>query len=297
MAAPTAPTLTTLVAEGLTKAGYSNIPTALQTRGEDKYMEEIKGDIAIVARDLTSLYTVAYTPTVIGKNRYANPTDYGIKMTMTLLYGQNTGTAQAGDSSSLTLAANETISEDFIIGKHIFISSGTGVGSYSQDTSYSTTTKVAGVTPDFTTAPGASGYIIVDVEYPVTEQPVWDLDKGQNSISKARPYMFYPIGDANDGEFILYPTPDKVYGLQMRYYADLQELDLAGTLMVTLYKKWRNLWIQGVKAKQLEDDDDDRAQLEIQKYEVYLNGLVQRERFGFNMSNLQMTVDRDYYGL
>ncbi len=292
MAAPTVPTLSTLVDEALNQAGHSSPTSDQQTRGEDQFIEEIKADISILARDLTSLYTTAYALTTIGKNRYANPTDYGVKMTMVLLHGQNTGTAQDGAVGSVTLASSETISSDFIIGKNILITAETGAGSYSQCTAYDISTKVATVTPDFTTAPAASStYMIIDVEYEVQEAPVWDLDRGRNSIQKGIPRWFFPIGDANDGEFILDVTPDRVYGIQMRYYADLQEIDLAGTLMATLYAKWRNLWIKGVYAKQLDFDDDDRADRAEAKYENYLNGLVQRERYGFNMSNLNMHLD------
>jgi hypothetical protein len=45
MAVPTQPTKTTLVTEGLKKAGYPSPSAAQLTRAEDEYLEEIKWDL------------------------------------------------------------------------------------------------------------------------------------------------------------------------------------------------------------------------------------------------------------
>ena len=176
MAAPTAPTLISISTEGLKKAGYSDPNSTQLTRAQDQYMEEVKNDLSILlgGRRLKYLYTTAYTVTTIGLHRYASPTDYANDMSMTALYGTTTGTAQTGAIGSVTLAATEDISSDAIIGRYILITSGTGASSSSQCTAYNSTTKVATVTPNFTTAPAASsGYMVVTDYYPLTQTPAW----------------------------------------------------------------------------------------------------------------------------
>lgn len=293
MASPTAPTLVSLTTEALKRATNSTPSATLLTRAAD-WMEEVKSDIATVFTDVKSLYKTAYLPTTIGKHRYANPSDFGSQMNLTLMYGLHIGSAQGGAVGSITLASDEDISEDFILGKYVLVTSGTGASSCSQVTAYSTSTKIATVTPNFETAPAASsGYMVVDSYYDLSQEPIWDLDKNLTPTLRGQPTHYLPIGDADDGEFILYPAPDKVYGLQMRYYADLTRLDLASATITTLYRRFRNVWIQGVYVRALEDKSDDRAMNERAKYEYMLQQMKMRERFGADLSNLQMTVS-DY---
>src|SRR3990172_866822 len=218
MVAPTAPDLTSITTAGLNQAGYATPTTAQLTKAQDYWMREIKNDLA--HKKLKSLHTVSFLPTVIGRHRYSNPTNHGNDMTLTLLDGEHIGVAQAGSSSSITLAAAEGIVENAILGRYILITSETGVGSCSQCTAYDTTTKIATVSPNFTTAPAVnSDYMVVDAYYPLTQIPAWDVDMERNVTDKGRPAFYIPIGDADYGEILLYPTPDAIYGLPMRYYA------------------------------------------------------------------------------
>lgn len=294
MASPTAPTLASICSEALSSAGYSNPSSALTARAQNQWMEEIKNDVFFLAKKLKSLHTTSYAVTTTGVHRYSNPTDYGSEMTLTLLNGTYSGTAQGGSSAGVTLSASETVGSDFIVGKYILITSGTGKNSCSQCISYDTSTKSASVSPNFTTAPvNGDGYLIIDDYTVLSPKPVWNVDELRLPTLRDKPSNFSPIGDADYGEFILYPTPDKVYGLQMRYYANLMTLDLAGTLIGTLYQRWRNIFTQGVYAKALKDMDDVRADNEIQKYNSYLQTLILREQYGVDLSNLQITV-RDF---
>jgi hypothetical protein len=254
-------------------------------------MREVKNDIFTRLRNFKSLQKTGYLPTTIGKHRYANPSDFGSQMNLTLMHGLHIGSAQGGAAGSITLASDEDISEDFILGKYVLVTSGTGASSCSQVTAYSTSTKIATVTPDFETAPAASsGYMVVDSYYDLSQEPIWDLDKNLTPTLRGQPTHYLPIGDADDGEFILYPAPDKVYGLQMRYYTDIMNVDLASTLMTTLYQKWENVWIQGVYVKALQDIDDNRYQFERQVYLGMLNDLVMREQYGMDLSNITIRV-------
>ena len=290
MAAPTAPTLTTLTTEGLKKAGYASPTSAQLTQAQDEWMNEIKNDVLVLSggRKLTSLYTTSMSVTVQGKERYARPTDFFSEMTVDILDGTERGTATGGAVGSVTLAENE----GDIVGKYVLITAGTGVGSMSQITAFNSSTFVATVSPDFNTAPAnGSSYMIIDAIYPLQPKPAWDI--GRN-YSRGLPSVFYPIGDNNYGEFILYPTPyttdSHVLGMRMRYYANLMTLDLAGTLMATLYQRWRNIWVQGVFAKTLQMDDDNRQKQELDNYYAMIKAMIARETYGADISNLQCRV-------
>lgn len=296
MAIPTAPTLTSLVAAGLDDAGISS-PTPTQTTRGERFVEEVKADIVAVERRLTSLQTTSVLVTTNGQNRYALPTDFLSDLSMTRLDGSVTGTAQTGAIGSVTLEATDDSDQDNL-GLDILIYEGTGKGSMSQITAYNSTTKVATVTPDFTTAPDStSKYMKIDLMKFMEEVPRWEYDRNVTNPSQDAPTHFVPIGDADDGEIIIWPTPYRSsavpWGLQLRYYADLMELDLTSTLLATLYKKWRNVWTLGITAKQFKFDDDDRQITATNKYNFEIQQMVAREKYGYDMTNLNMQV-RNY---
>lgn len=295
MVAPASPTLISLTTEGLAKAGYSSPGTAQLTRAQNQFMEEIKNDVFTSAKKIKSLQTTSILVLTQGLSRYALPTDYSSDMKMNRLYGAHVGTSQAGTDSGITLAADEDIGETSIIGKSILIYAGVGKGSMSQCVTYNATTKVAAVSPDFTAAPnGTSSYMIIDTSISMDQEPVWNIDAIDRPFEQGEPKFYAPIGDADNGEIILFPVPfrsDAVpYSVQLRYYANLMKLDLAGTLMATLYQRWRNLWIKGVELKQLQSDDDDRAQRVQSEYLTELQGVIAREQYGLDLSNLQAKV-------
>lgn len=290
MAPPTAPTSTTIVSEALAKAGYSSPASALTTRG-NLWLEEIKSDVWSLQKRLKSLQTMSVAIMTKGKSRYSNPTDYASDLSLKLMDGGNTGTAQTGASTSITLAASQSFGQNYIIGKEIVITGGTGVGSISQVTAYNDSTKVATMTPAFNTAPtSGSTYMIVDVEYPLDIDVVWRFDESNHPTSLSRPCSFYPLGDSDYGEFVLNAAPDKSYPVKMRYYANLMTLDLAGTLIATLYQKWRNVWLAGVKWKALDDADDDRSAKAKVEYEAERTKMIMDELYGERISTLSATV-------
>ncbi len=298
MAVDTAPTKTTLVTEALKKAGHSN-PTASQiTRAEDFFLPEIKADIHTLAKKPKFLHTTSILVLTEGKNRYANPTDYSSDMEMTLLSGTNFGTATAGAVGSITLESTVSYADSEMVGKEILITADTGAGSMSQATSWNDTTKVALVSPDFTTAPAASPYAIIDAYDHLEQTPSFEFDRQvRNDTLLGRPTHFMPIGSANEGEFTLYPTPytddDSVYAIRLRYYANIMELDTTGTLMTKLYSTLRNIWIAGIKAKQFEVDEDSRESAAKQEYNSLLQAMIMREQYGMDLNGLTMSVE-DY---
>lgn len=295
MASPVAPTLVSLATEGLKKAGFSLPNSAQLTRAQDEFMAEVKNDIVNIERRLTSLQTTAILVTTNGQSRYALPSDYLSDLDIVLLDGSVTGTAQAGTTSSITYSADDTEDPNDKIGTEVLITANTGQGSMSQITSYDSSTKVAGVTPDFAVSgDNTSEYLQVSTYRPLTQMPAWELSKFRRSAIRDTPTTYFPLGDPDNGEFILDPVPFRdsltPWGLQLRYYADLMEIDLASTLMATLYKKWRNVFVMGVAAKQLQSDDDNRQELWMRRYEFALQIMIAREKYGYDISNLNCTV-------
>jgi len=295
LAVPTQPTATTIVTEALKKARYSSPSTAKITRAKD-WLEEVKNDLWAVSKEWKSLLYTSYGITTKGVSRYANPSDFEKDLTLNLLDGTHTGTLQAATSSTATLASDEDVGEDFALGKLLLITSGTGLGSCSQISAYNETTKVATVSPNFTTTPdGTETYMIVDTQYPLIQKRITRRDNTNNPNIKDRPSHYFPLGMAQadsdeTGEFELYPCPDDLYGMQIRYFANLSLVDLTSNLMGTLYRRWRNVFIQGVYWRALLDDDDNRYQREEKTYWLMIQQLKMREVDGMNLNDITCTI-------
>lgn len=293
MASPSVPTITTLSTDALKDVGYSTPSTAQLTRAAE-FAEQIKNDLIILAegRKFKSLYTTSVLVTTNGQGRYANPTDYFSDLSVTALYGTKIGTAQTGAAGSVTLASGHGYTEAELIGKEVLIYEGTGIGSLSQTTGLSG--DVNSVTPDFTTAPdNTSKYMFIEQYIKLKEGNYLNQGDRLTIPEKGEPVWFTPIGNVDSGEIIIAPVPYNTtapYGLSMRYYANLMTADLTGTLMSTLYQRWRNLWITGIQAKQLFEDDDNRWQIKMREYGTHLQAVVMRETYGMNLSNLQCKV-------
>lgn len=294
MAVPSNPLLADLVSEGLKQAGESNPAASLVTRATSEWIEEIKNDIWHLAKKPKILHVTAYTIFPVGQSRYAYPSDYSSDLNLTLLSGTNQGIAQTGSVSSITLASTDTSGSN-IIGKEILMMSGISAGSYAQITAYNTTSKVASIVPNFSTAPiSGDTYMIVDIEYPIEIRPIFDWDARIKLIAPMLPQYAYPVGDDQEGYFVLNAPPNTTYGARLRYYADITLIDTSSTLMSVIYRKWRNIFVEGIRAKKLLDEDDDRADDSTSKYRQNLMNLIYREIYGMDLSNI---TDRilDYY--
>jgi hypothetical protein len=212
--------------------------------------------------------------------------------------GSRFGTATAGTTGSVTLAASDNAPEADVLGREVVIYSGTGIGSIAQVTAYDSLTKIATVAPAFAVAPGnGSGYVFLDSYEPVQQKDITLLVQKLDPVQPGSPSEFYPFGDEVDGGFILFPVPYRTDAQPMvlleRYFSDLTELDLAGTLMTKLYQKWRNLWICGIKWKTMEDGDDDRATVAAREYRAEIRKLIAAEDYS-NTLGTNRAVVTDY---
>lgn len=290
MAAPTAPTLATITDEGLNRAGISS-PSSASLAIAEGWVDETKNDIWMYCKKLRSLQTDDIIIISENLSEYSFPTDLSEPEEARLLHGGVTGTAQAGAAATITLAAAEDVDAEGIEGHRVLITSGTAAGEISQCTDYNTSTKVATVSPAWGTQPdNTSVYMVVDTYYPIEIKSMWSMYDKNYPTEKARPTAIHVYGDADYGEFQFNKTPDDTYGLELFYYANLMTIDLAGTLMATLYQRWESILIQGVLWRRLLDDDDDRYPAQEAKYNRMLSLLIARETYGVNLSETQIQV-------
>lgn len=286
MSIPSNPLLVDIVTEGINQAGEMNPSAALITRATDNWVEEIKNDIWNLAKKPKLLHVTAYTVINQGQSRYAYPSDYSSDLFLTILWGSNSNTCQAGSVNTVTLNANDQSGQN-IVGKEILMMTGTSVGSYSQITSYDPSTKIAAMVPDFDTAPVVGDtYMIIDTEYPVETRPIFDWEARIKLVSPGLPQYLYPVGDDESGYFVFNCPPDIRRGARLRYYSDISQLDSSSTLMSVIYRKWRNIFIKGIKWKKLADEDDDNTDAAQKDYMSALRILIYREIYGMDISNI-----------
>lgn len=299
MAVPDAPDAESLCTEGIKKAGYASPSSAQLTRAEDEWLQEIKQDVWILGKRLKSLQAEHVEVLTPGLSRYDFPSGCSSVATAKILYGDEEDDVQDSAAATVTLDSEEDEGEDELEGKEIVIYSGTGKGSVSQIYSYDEDTLIASVSPAWAdtangTAPVADDtYFIVDNYIPLEIKPVTHFNEIASPFEKGPPNIMYPVGSEDQyGYYHLFPVPDEdhYYALHMIYYLNLLTLDLASTRMTTLYYRWRNLWIQGVKARQLDDDDDTRASVEMQRYYNMVKDIASLETYG-------RTIKQHYTGI
>ena len=276
MAIPTAPTIAAIVTEALKRAGRT-APSATQiSEATTHQLREVKADIMLAAPTHPYLLGAASGYTIKGQQRYSQPPDANVPVSLTLLMGPTTwaGTAQAGSASTLTLAS--TFSEDATImyGKGLLLTGGTGQGQYRNCVGYNDTTKVWTPDSDWEVTPDVtSTYQMMNSQrslWPLVD-PTTELNTLANPFTLGVPQMAGMSGD----EYIFYPIPDySTYGLYYRYYVDLDQLDDNGTIFLNLLREWRSLWIQGIAVKCMQRYDEERYMSELQVYKIMLDALA-----------------------
>jgi hypothetical protein len=283
MAVPSAPTLLQLVTEGLALANQPN----MLARARGTWMRQIKNEIADTVQDLKIMQKTEVSVTEDGRERYANPTDFLRDMELVLLKGSVTGIATGGTSTTITLATDFSSAEDDLKAKKILVTGGTGKNSLGQVTAYNDTTKVATVGIAFTTTPvNTDTYLIVENEIPLIEMPKWRKNEHGTKIERREPSHFFPLGDEDEDEFVLFPVPDKsTYGLVKTYYADIRKVDLTDSWMGEIYREFEEVFVLGIKARATDSDTD------WLKYNQRL-GRIRNDSYGVDFSNLQMTLSQ-----
>lgn len=292
MAAPTTPTPTLIVTEAFKKFGISSPSSAQITRAIDYMLESVKDDIWEMGKKWRSLQTFDYLVTVSGTPHYQAPTDYQSDLETILLDGTSRSTLATGSASVPVLNSAETAAQSSVEGKLLFITSGTGINQAKPVKTYVVATKTCTMAENFGTAPATGdGYLIVAEHKNLgTIKQIENYDKILSPGILARPVEVYQVPDSAEGDFYLYPVPDKAYGLLRRYYSNLKELDLASTLYTRILWQWRQVFVKGVFFYLCSDYGDKRTARAEQRYNIARIELKAREIDGLEMSDLQRTV-------
>jgi hypothetical protein len=296
MSSPAVPTATSLVTEGLRQARIF-YPTASQlSTYQNEVMEQLKNDLWQQVKQMKPLMTFSYMNLVPGQSRYSCPADFSSDMTMVLLTGLVTGTALNGSANTLTLPASVgPMDINQTLGKDVGITGGSAAASVSQITGVTNNPTILTVYPNFQATPDAtSTFMLIDNQWPVEADHIANFDR-YRTAGLSRPQKFYPMGDEDFDEFQFDVAPDNQYPYiaRMRYFVNIMTLDLNSTLMNTLYQKFREYWIKGIRAQALADNMDDEAGQALQLRNTKLQELIMSQQYGTDIHTLRMHVE-DY---
>tara|TARA_Y100000310_G_scaffold157246_1_gene156618 strand:- start:2295 stop:3092 length:798 start_codon:yes stop_codon:yes gene_type:complete len=251
-------------------------------RVADEWVPEIVSDIVDQSRRLGDgfleiLQTTAIAIATPNRRRYPLPADFDDELSVTLLDGDTTGTAQDGDSSVVTLDSAESISSADAEGRYVLMTAGTSKGQYRQITDYNSTTKEATVEQpwdDTKTPVSGDTYVILDCFDILWEDNTKEADKSYAATASSRPASFSRF----NAEYLLDYPPDKAYGLKLRYYANPLKLDFADSKWTQMLSDWRSALIDGVTTLALEENDDSRSDNVRERFIAKVGGIVAKER-------------------
>jgi hypothetical protein len=300
MGIPVVPTLSALVTEGL-RQGRIFTPTQAQiSLYSGDPIEQLKNTLWTNLKQAKPLMTFSYLVLVPGQSRYSCPTDFASDMSMVILTGLYTGTTISASGNTLTVSTTPNGIYDInqVLGEDLCITGGTASASVSQViglVNNNNGTQTFTVYPNFQGTPDAtSTWMLVDNQYPVEADHIANYDRFRSSELN-RPRKFYSMGDEDYDEFIFNCAPDNVYTyvVRMRYTVNIMTLDTSSQLMSTLYQKFRDYWIQGIRARVLADNMDDEAPAAEQVRDKKLQELIMSQVYGTDIRTLRQHVE-DY---
>ena len=254
-------------------------------RAREEWMQEILNDIWNKSSSsgntrLKTLQATAMAISVDNQRHYTLPPDFNEELRVSILDGDHTGTAQGGTINTVTLQSDEDISQADAEGRYILMTGGTSKGQYAQIISYNTTTKAAIVHKNWdTTKTPANGdtYSIIHKFYDVDEVGVDEMDELITPTNPGLPTRFMKFNDV----FIFdVPFDKSTYGIQLRYYANIHNVDLAegdGTLITKIYTNWQSVLKEGIQWKAEKSMHDDAYKSTKAEYEESLLSLILKE--------------------
>lgn len=268
--------------EGLKRASIRITPETYK-RAKDEWFLEAVNDIINFAKAARPdglfevLHTTAVTTVKKNRRRYALPTDFDEGLSIQVLDGSITGTAQSGSASTITFAAADASSQGAVEGNYVFITEGNGKEQLRQILSYNTTTKVATVDAPWDngkTPASGDTYLVCDEFYEVVREFMTEQEAIRNPQSARRPRAFAEFDD----EYIINHAPDKDYPARLRYYANPNRINFTDGKWNRILRDWRSALVEGIRAIALDDQDDDRADESRQLFVAKIQGVIARER-------------------
>lgn len=258
MAIPGDPAVQDIILQGMKEGGQYVVTAGGTAFAEFKsyQFETIKSEMWAACKTDRLLETETVLIASVGKSALTLPSDFDSEIKLVIYDADDgfRGTAQAGATATVTLAADFSSTPETLYGRYIFTLTGTGAAQVRQIIDYNDTTKVVTVHADWTTQPdNTTTYLVATAEYELRRSDY------QRFVRDAdRPSIYGRTGITLN----VSPAPDKLYPIIMLYRVNLTRLDDAGSLFVKHMRERRNLWVQGVKTKTMLRYDDDRYSFE-----------------------------------
>lgn len=293
MAIPTQPTASTIATEAFQLYARRNPTSAEITRVTEYGIELVKSDIMDRGSNWDFLRTVSYQPITQYISTYQSPTDYKKLISVRLLKGTRSGTAQTGAATTLTLASTDSGGAE-TAGKWILITGGTGANQALQCKMYVSATKVATMETSWTTTPdNTSTYLVVDTFEDLDLHTVYDRSFVTNPGRQGQPHSVFHLADATEGDLVLDCSPSlTTYALELSYYADLLKMDTdtsTNPRYARVLRLLNGLFIQGVYTWLCQQDA--RYQIQRPLYEQKLQRAEGLYLYPNNESNMHSQVD------
>ncbi|MFQ5715024.1 MAG: hypothetical protein ACE5GU_13435 [Candidatus Scalinduaceae bacterium] len=268
MPIPSNPSILSLIQEGMKKALGRTATSGEQARALDEWTEEIKNEIWMESPTHELLENDTILLTTSGIQNYSiasNISDFESLHSMVLLDGDVRDTAQTGGNNTITLSADDSSDEAGRTGREILLIANTGSGQLRTIIQYNSSTKVATVDSNWTTNPDSTTEYVVLSDY----VDLWNQDEKSSNLYLSRTNKDRPskISIYKD-QIRLFDVPDKIYGLKVNYWVNIQQVDTDSTAYTKMLRKWRSLFTEGFYIKALQDDDDPRY---IQELPIYSN--------------------------
>lgn len=270
MAIPSQPTSTTISTKALQLLGKRSPTSAEITDATDYAIEMVKKDLKHEGLEWTFLREATYLPCTAYSPKLSMPSDFCKLIGARIFDGATRGTAQAGTSSTITLASSTSYSEAELQGKRIVTTGGTGPNQCRYIASYNSSTKVATVNEAWDTTPdNTTTYLLVDWVYKVTPKVVYSLLDIETDLTPGTPKFLFQMANDTSGYLDFERPVDKAYVVELLYYMDILQVDLSSTRYDTILRLLQWTFIKGIFAYLLQDDS--RKVLAEQDYRAHLN--------------------------
>lgn len=296
MSVPSHQTENNLATEAYKQFGIASPTSAQLTRATTYMFDIIKQEIMNLGREWAFLRREAYLPTTVNVSKIQAPTDFSKLITAQCLDGSRRGTAQAGASTTLTLAAADSGTEGGTEGQMLVLTGGTGANQCRQIKDFDSSSKVATVDEAWATTPSTdTTYLVADSYEWMSDYPVYRREELSRPDVLGRPRALYHMADDTSGDFYFDTVPDKIYGINLLYYSDLRKMD-TDTTVDARYSRvlvlLSDLFILGTRL--LLEQDDHRAMADNQDFQRKLTQKAAQWLYP-NNANQDTTLSMDAY--
>lgn len=235
---------------------------------------EVKNDIKFKAPTHKLLEQKEIIVTTRAVRTVSQPTKAHKNKSALLLVGPDAwqGTAQTGGAATITLAAAFSEDEGTIKGNMLVTLGGTGSLQYRHITAYSNSTKIATVSPAWTTAPdNTTTYLVVQKQVDMLKASAASLNRNAFITGEGE-----PLYGSMQGEALWFnQSPNKIYPILWTYYIDIDQLDESDTVILKILREWHSVIAAGLAAKCAAVYDDTRWG----DYTLVYNDLLGRLQF------------------